>query len=329
MNIGEKIQICRKNQNMSQEALGQALLVSRQTISLWETGQTLPTIDNLIRLKEIFGMSLDAIFGDESAAPKPDESYVYSPDPKDSARLRSVFERKRRLGFAILISALFIACVASGVFLGFGLIFGCSLGALFCVACAFAKFCASSKKAVAKSLNRFKNAVITYEIYPSYMDVKASENGEEAFTSKVAFDDIDSICDTGDFLVISHGGWLYPIPKSELPTTSLLYSVARVDSSFSPEALSRRLASTITTYLTVLSFASMFAALASVIIIAGKRGGFAANTPIFFAFTPIPVALTVYGLIMKIKKKLGLFPLFIGLFITAALCFYGSFSFIF
>ena len=51
MTVGERIQMYRKQLGFSQEELGQKLLVSRQTISLWEKNQTVPTIDNLIRLK--------------------------------------------------------------------------------------------------------------------------------------------------------------------------------------------------------------------------------------------------------------------------------------
>ena len=61
MTIGESICKHRKEQGLSQESLGKKLLVSRQTISLWETNQTLPTIDNLLRLKEIFGTTIDEI----------------------------------------------------------------------------------------------------------------------------------------------------------------------------------------------------------------------------------------------------------------------------
>lgn len=61
MTVGEKIQIFRKKLGMSQEELGQKLLVSRQTVSLWEKDQTVPTLDNLMRLKEIFGVSIDEI----------------------------------------------------------------------------------------------------------------------------------------------------------------------------------------------------------------------------------------------------------------------------
>ena len=59
MTVGQRIQHYRKLQGLSQEELGQKLLVSRQTVSLWENDQTLPTIDNLVRLKEIFGVSID------------------------------------------------------------------------------------------------------------------------------------------------------------------------------------------------------------------------------------------------------------------------------
>ena len=70
MTIGESICKHRKEQGLSQEALGKKLLVSRQTISLWEKDQTLPTIDNLIRLKEIFGTSIDEILACNSDKPE-------------------------------------------------------------------------------------------------------------------------------------------------------------------------------------------------------------------------------------------------------------------
>lgn len=37
------------------------MLVSRQTVSLWEKDQTVPTVDNLMRLREIFGVSVDEL----------------------------------------------------------------------------------------------------------------------------------------------------------------------------------------------------------------------------------------------------------------------------
>ena len=61
MTLGENILKYRKISGMSQETLAEKLMISRQTVSLWEKDQTLPTIENLIRLKEIFGVPIDQL----------------------------------------------------------------------------------------------------------------------------------------------------------------------------------------------------------------------------------------------------------------------------
>ena len=63
MTVGESIKKFRTEFGMSQEDLGKKLLVSRQTVSLWEKDQTVPTLDNLMRLKEVFGISFDKVLG--------------------------------------------------------------------------------------------------------------------------------------------------------------------------------------------------------------------------------------------------------------------------
>ena len=72
MTVGEKIQFYRKRKRLSQEELGQRLLVSRQTVSLWEMDKTLPTVDNLLRLKEIFSVSIDDILSKDAPASEGD-----------------------------------------------------------------------------------------------------------------------------------------------------------------------------------------------------------------------------------------------------------------
>lgn len=49
----------RKMHNLSQEELAERLHVSRQTISKYETGESLPDIDKCKQLAEIFDVSLD------------------------------------------------------------------------------------------------------------------------------------------------------------------------------------------------------------------------------------------------------------------------------
>jgi len=59
MTLGEKIQILRKQHGMSQEQLGAAVAVSRQAISKWETGESIPDVDNIVQLSNIFDVTTD------------------------------------------------------------------------------------------------------------------------------------------------------------------------------------------------------------------------------------------------------------------------------
>ena len=65
INLGKKIQFYRKEKALSQEALGKLLFVTRQTVSLWEKDQTLPSLDNIVRLAEIFGITVDELLSDK------------------------------------------------------------------------------------------------------------------------------------------------------------------------------------------------------------------------------------------------------------------------
>ena len=78
MTVGESILKRRKELGMSQEELGQKLPVSRQTVSQWETDQTVPTIDNLMRLKEVFGISVDEILNGSSKDAARAEMPIYA-----------------------------------------------------------------------------------------------------------------------------------------------------------------------------------------------------------------------------------------------------------
>lgn len=61
MEIGNKIMELRKNNNLSQEELGEIIGVSRQTISKWELGETSPDIKQAKNLSKIFNVSLDEL----------------------------------------------------------------------------------------------------------------------------------------------------------------------------------------------------------------------------------------------------------------------------
>ncbi|WNF91657.1 helix-turn-helix transcriptional regulator [Vagococcus fluvialis] len=59
MLIGEILKEKRKEYQLTQEQVSEKIFVSRKTISNWETGKTTPDIESLIRLANLFDLSLD------------------------------------------------------------------------------------------------------------------------------------------------------------------------------------------------------------------------------------------------------------------------------
>ena len=73
MTTGQRIAQKRKELGLSQEALGEKLGVSRQSIYKWESDAALPEIDKLITLSRLFGMSIGALLGVEEETQQPRE----------------------------------------------------------------------------------------------------------------------------------------------------------------------------------------------------------------------------------------------------------------
>ena len=59
MNIGERIYKLRTAKNMSQGDLSELLGVSRQSISKWENNSAQPDLDKIVKLSDIFGVTID------------------------------------------------------------------------------------------------------------------------------------------------------------------------------------------------------------------------------------------------------------------------------
>lgn len=65
MILAEKIMKLRKQNGWSQEELAMKLNISRQSVSKWESGASIPDLDKIIRLSELFGVSTDYLLKDE------------------------------------------------------------------------------------------------------------------------------------------------------------------------------------------------------------------------------------------------------------------------
>ena len=61
MSLGETIYRLRTEKSLSQGDLAEMLEVSRQSISKWENNSAVPDLEKIIRLSEIFEVSLDEL----------------------------------------------------------------------------------------------------------------------------------------------------------------------------------------------------------------------------------------------------------------------------
>ena len=90
--LGTQIAFYRKDLGLTQEALAEQLGVSSQAVSKWESGQNCPDIQLLPQLADLFGVTLDALFGRDTDQPLIGDL----PWDNDEA-LRAVFYIGRRL----------------------------------------------------------------------------------------------------------------------------------------------------------------------------------------------------------------------------------------
>lgn len=65
--IGMNIAALRRRNNLTQEELAEKLAVSRQTLAKWEREESEPDVKSLLRIAELFGVSLDDLVHYEAA----------------------------------------------------------------------------------------------------------------------------------------------------------------------------------------------------------------------------------------------------------------------
>ena len=61
MNIGDRIKEARLNAGLSQDQAAEKIMVSRQTVSNWENGKSLPDIASILTMSDLYQISLDEL----------------------------------------------------------------------------------------------------------------------------------------------------------------------------------------------------------------------------------------------------------------------------
>ncbi|MBQ3009477.1 MAG: helix-turn-helix transcriptional regulator, partial [Oscillospiraceae bacterium] len=117
----DKIIDLRKKQGWSQEQLAEQLGVSRQSVSKWESAMSVPDMDKIVKLSNIFGVSTDYLLKDEIEEIQPGQYTDTDSEIRTvSVEMANTFMElvqkvSVRIAFAV---SLFIICPVPVIFLG-------------------------------------------------------------------------------------------------------------------------------------------------------------------------------------------------------------------
>lgn len=106
MEIGKKLKAARQGSGLTQEQVAEHLYVSRQTISNWENEKSYPDIVSVVRLSDLYSISLDDLLkGDAKMLEHLEES-------------TDIVKSNQKLILAILANiAVFLACLLTAALL--------------------------------------------------------------------------------------------------------------------------------------------------------------------------------------------------------------------
>ena len=84
MDIGKRILELRNNAGLTQESLAEKINISRQSVAKWERNESIPDVERLVELSQIFGISIDFLIKGKNEYSKYDNSEI-----KDLDKIKS------------------------------------------------------------------------------------------------------------------------------------------------------------------------------------------------------------------------------------------------
>ena len=114
MNLAERLTLLRKENGISQLELAEKLGVSRQAVSRWETGASVPSTEKLISLSKLYSVSMAYLIGEENVIQKNDiESNLYTAQQETEKKNKFILVEKKAFVLAICFVLLLAIAVAT------------------------------------------------------------------------------------------------------------------------------------------------------------------------------------------------------------------------
>ncbi len=343
-----RIQYYRKRAGLSQEELGERLYVSRQTVSQWETGQTMPSVDSLVRLRDIFGVSVDDILGltpisestdPATAAPEAStsstpETYVFHYTEASLSYVTGDWRRRmlRRMILSLAVAGVLFAIMlvepASGFACGFW-------GA---IALVFVIQYRNGRRQMEANRPLMLARSYAYTVTDKGLIATMTDDHDPQMIIRRSLLDIKRVRTLEQYLLLETPDGTYVLDDGELPATSPIRTYLASRGAVAAAAVAMPSAKPKPPMaLRVLSVVLFVASIASLVlglalagfvsqVILGDEMRFADSLWTLFCCLPIPVASIVLGIVMKRRGLAGKKNIVVGIVMCILLCIYGSFS---
>lgn len=337
MTVGERLQTYRKQKNLSQEDLAKQLLVTRQTVSLWENDQTLPTVENLIRLQEILCVSIDDILLEpktqnaQSSVPLETYAFQYTAE-----NFRAVEKISNKIPFKKFIIntvniLLVLFCILALIETSApDIIIGIFIGELCIIIISLLKSIVMLRKQKKSAMQKLLPNTYTYEVFADSLKVTITKENRIQSQKFIRREDIQKYWVTNDLLIFDCNGQLYCFSKIGIPDFAYILSFFRT--THKEEQIPS------SSVLRLQHIANLFFVL-SVIIFPllvfflnadeSDENLLLPNMWKLYFLLPIPIASIVLGARLKHKGERGIKNIVIGVIVSFLLLIYGSFTFIF
>ena len=333
MTVGERLQQYRKNLGLSQEELGQRLLVSRQTVSQWETDQTMPTLDNLMRLKEVLGVSIDAILCNNDVSPEeaPLESYQFSFSDEEI----KAFHQNRMFTFLwkpLLMLFLFLFVIVSAIL---NSDFSADVR-YFLIVIWFILFVSfmirflTARKMQKQIDQEIASHTYAYNFYQDYFTMRINKQSSLSSFAIIPYNTIERIKNAAGFTFVYYNrNCTYTLLRTDdLQQDSVIFRFLKGTSKkgiYKRAPLWLNNLSWVTFILAIVSL-PLWVLLCSLVVSNAEPSNYRAFPVIWTALVSLsfPIASIVLGCILKSKKLIYKKNLVIGIIMTSVIVLYGT-----
>lgn len=338
MTIGENILRFRKQKGMSQEELANRLNVSRQSISLWETNQTVPQIDYLMELSKIFNVSLDELCSNEIIEKEENKNATVDPicevyfefsNEKISEIIVAV-QRFPRIVLLFSINFIFIGLMSLFKNMFPAVLFFDILANIIVIT-----FYLRTNKNTKKELIELR-VCFNISFYENNFIINSKSLKRES-KYEVSYTDISNVYITDNLVIVYFNKKYIAVDRVSLGETTdiimnkLTMNAKKVINSSTVNSKGVRFCSILLFIFSIISiFIGFF--IMNILHETGKYsfcdGVFILYSWVLYILAVIPLASLIFGIIFNRRHKCKK-NIIIGIIMTAVLCLYGSFCFIF